>query len=75
MEDLWISKMNVKLVFLISFLLFSTLILVACGSSEGNLAVGDTAPDFSLTTAENRVVSLNDFSGKPVLMYFHMALG
>jgi cytochrome oxidase Cu insertion factor (SCO1/SenC/PrrC family) len=75
MEDLWISKMNVKIVFLIPFLLFSTLILVAYGSSEGTLAVGDTAPDFSLTTAENRVVSLNDYSGKPVLMYFHMALG
>ena len=65
--------MNVKTVFFITF--FSTFILVACGSSEGTLAVGDTAPDFSLTVADNSVVSLNDYSGKPVLLYFHMALG
>jgi cytochrome oxidase Cu insertion factor (SCO1/SenC/PrrC family) len=75
MENIRISKKNINTVFLITFIFFSTSILVACGSSEGTLAVGDTAPDFSLTTADNSVVSINDYSGKPVLLYFHMALG
>ncbi len=34
------------------------------------LKVGDQAPDFRLKTDDGREVSLNDFHGKRVLLYF-----
>ena len=35
------------------------------------LKVGDKAPDFTLTSDEGREVSLRDFKGKRVLLYFY----
>lgn len=53
------------------------LFLAACGSNQANQAieVGATAPDFTLPDAAGGEVSLSDFSGQPVLLYFHMAVG
>ena len=57
-------------------LLLTTWLLAACGSGPQALAVGDPAPDFSLTTTEGTPVSLSDYQGRqPVLLYFHMAVG
>jgi cytochrome oxidase Cu insertion factor (SCO1/SenC/PrrC family) len=53
--------------------LFSILLL-ACSSSN-LLAVGTDAPAFDLFAADGRRVTLNDYQGKPVLLYFHMAMG
>ncbi len=50
------------------------LLLTACDEKQG-IAVGGTAPDFSLPNAAGGEVSLADFQGKPVLLYFHMAVG
>jgi len=50
------------------------LALGACGP-KGPLAVGDGAPPFELATVAGDRVALQDFSGKPVLLYFHMAVG
>lgn len=33
--------------------------------------VGDTAPDFTLTSQNGSQVSLKDFRGKPVVLYFY----
>lgn len=33
--------------------------------------VGQTAPDFSLPNAEGRLITLSDFRGSPVVLYFY----
>ncbi len=35
------------------------------------LTVGDTAPDFTTTTGDGRTVSLSDYRGKRVVLYFY----
>jgi thioredoxin-dependent peroxiredoxin len=35
------------------------------------LAEGDTAPDFQMQAAGGRTVSLNDYKGKPFILYFY----
>jgi len=42
---------------------------------EGPIAVGDTAPVFTLESASGGSVSLSDYAGKPVLLYFSMGPG
>jgi cytochrome oxidase Cu insertion factor (SCO1/SenC/PrrC family) len=42
---------------------------------EGPMAVGDTAPAFKLESASGGPVSLSDYMGKPVLLYFSMGPG
>lgn len=44
------------------------LLLTACGNAS-------QAPDFTLANATGEEVSLADFKGKPVLLFFHMASG
>ncbi len=39
------------------------------------IAVGDRAPVFALKSANGGTVSLSDFTGKPVLLYFSMGPG
>jgi len=39
------------------------------------LSVSDPAPPFSLPTASGETVSLADYQGAPVLLFFHMAGG
>jgi cytochrome oxidase Cu insertion factor (SCO1/SenC/PrrC family) len=51
-------------------------LLAGCSNgSDDGLAVGDNAPDFSLPEASGSIVSLDDYTGEPVLLYFHMADG
>ena len=35
------------------------------------LKIGDKAPDFTLTDKNGKSVSLSDFSGKTVVLYFY----
>ncbi|MCA9961393.1 MAG: thioredoxin-dependent thiol peroxidase [Anaerolineales bacterium] len=35
------------------------------------LSIGDTAPDFTLISAENESVSLSDFRGQQVVLFFY----
>jgi peroxiredoxin Q/BCP len=45
-----------------------------CGAKEITMAklnVGDKAPDFSLPDQNNRMVSLSDFEGQKLLLYFY----
>jgi len=44
-------------------------------SQQNPIAVGDTAPAFSLKSASGGAVSLSDYVGKPVLLYFSMGPG
>jgi thioredoxin-dependent peroxiredoxin len=61
------------------FFLFvlAVLLLSACGGqAQSGLKVGDTAPNFTLQSADGQTVSLSGYVGKqPVLLYFHMANG
>ncbi len=64
---------------LIVLLLVALLALTLQGcdkAGQAGLAVGDTAPAFTLPTTTGSTVSLADYKGKqPVLLYFHMAVG
>jgi len=51
------------------------LLLAACGNGTPAISVGAAAPDFRLADAAGAAVTLSDFSGQPVLLYFHMAVG
>jgi len=44
-------------------------------SEQSPIAIGDTAPAFSLESAGGGTVSLSDYAGKPVLLYFSMGPG
>jgi len=52
------------------------LALAACGGSEPEgIQTGAAAPDFSLPDVTGQTVSLSDYAGTPVLLFFHMAVG
>jgi hypothetical protein len=62
----------------LAFTLIFTLVnlLAACSQGAEAIGVGQTAPEFSLPTADGGSVALDDFTGhQPVLLYFHMAVG
>lgn len=43
--------------------------------SGTDLAVGDVAPDFSLPAVGGQTLSLSDFTGRNILLYFSMGHG
>lgn len=62
--------------------LMLAVILVGCeqgtpaGDGDGGpIEVGDVAPNFSLPAADGGKVSLSDYRGSPVLLYFSMGPG
>ena len=42
-------------------------------TENARLEVGDTAPAFSLTDADGNTVTLSDFKGRKVIVYFYPA--
>ncbi len=44
-------------------------------SRQSPIAVGLSAPAFSLKSASGGTVSLSDYAGRPVLLYFSMGPG
>jgi len=69
-------RASIKRTTMVFFVLFLVSILAQACSSQGDLAVGDQAPGFTLPSATGTDVSLNDITGEgPVLLFFHMALG
>jgi cytochrome oxidase Cu insertion factor (SCO1/SenC/PrrC family) len=69
--------MNRSWLNLIGFLLILAILLAACGSNQASdeIAVGNPAPDFSLYNSDGVQVSLSEYKGQPVLLFFHMAGG
>ena len=57
------------------------LLVSACGGDsatptpEERIRPGVEGPDFTLPASDGSTVSLADFQGRPVLLYFHMAMG
>ena len=37
----------------------------------GQLKIGDRAPDFSFTNPEGKIISLKDYKGKKLILYFY----
>src|SRR3989449_1148405 len=62
--------MNMKNIVLSAFLGLGTLALMAAESQQ-QPEVGKPAPDFSLTTGDGSQVSLKDYHGKWVVLYFY----
>ena len=44
-------------------------------ADQSAVVVGEKAPAFSLPSANGGTVSLSDYAGKPVLLYFSMGPG
>src|SRR6478672_11170980 len=62
--------MNMKNIILSAFVGLGTLTLMAAESQQ-QPEVGKAAPDFSLTTGDGSQVSLKDYKGKWVVLYFY----
>ena len=58
-------------------LVMLALILTACASpsAPANPLVGTVAPNFELENTLGGKTSLSEYSGTPVLLFFHMAVG
>lgn len=63
--------------YLLALLALLVFVLTACASQPAvdNPMVGTQAPDFTLENALGGQVSLSDYQGTPVLLFFHMAVG
>lgn len=61
---------------LLSILILVGVVFLSACSQQKEIAVGNNAPEFSLPSATGSTVSLSDFRDqRPVLLYFHMAMG
>ena len=57
---------------LIAFAVIALASLIAFSAAASNApAIGTAAPDFTLNSQENKAVSLHDFKGKWVVLYFY----
>jgi cytochrome oxidase Cu insertion factor (SCO1/SenC/PrrC family) len=72
-------SLSVNRVLTLLLALPALLLLAACdvmgGTDEQPEIVGEQAPAFTLPAASGGEVSLSDYEGQPVLLYFHMAGG
>ncbi len=58
------------------FFVLLVLTLAACGAEKtDDYYTNMSAPEFTLDNALGGKTSLSDYSGKPVLLFFHMAVG
>jgi peroxiredoxin Q/BCP len=63
--------MNMKNTFLSALLGIGTFALMAAAPTQTQPEIGKPAPDFSLTSSEGSQVSLKDYRGKWVVLYFY----
>lgn len=73
---------RLRLIAMLLLIILLGMTLQACGSDgddndddENGIVVGAAAPDFALTASDGSTVSLADYRGQPVLLFFHMADG
>jgi peroxiredoxin Q/BCP len=62
--------MNMKNIILSAFIALGTFVSMAAETQQ-QPALGQPAPDFSLTTGDGSQVSLKDYHGKWVVLYFY----
>ena len=63
--------MNIKNTILSAIIGLATFTCMAATESQTQPEVGKPAPDFSLTTGDGSQVSLKDYHGKWVVLYFY----
>ena len=63
--------MNIKNTILSAIIALATFTCMAATESQTQPEVGKPAPDFSLTTGDGSQVSLKDYRGKWVVLYFY----
>src|SRR5260370_23005165 len=63
--------MNIKNTLLSALIGLATFTCMAATENQEEPEVGKTAPDFSLTTGDGSQVSLKDYRGKWVVLYFY----
>ena len=51
------------------------ILLGACAPAEDGLSVDNRAPAFELPSPSGDNIALSDYKGRPVLLFFHMAVG
>jgi hypothetical protein len=59
----------------IGFGLLATILAACAGGQPAGVEVGSPAPEFTLPESGGGTVGLADYAARPVLLYFHMALG
>jgi cytochrome oxidase Cu insertion factor (SCO1/SenC/PrrC family) len=61
----------------VSMFVMIALIISGCTSQQSPIPslVGSTAPEFTLENTSGGQISLSDYDGEPVLLFFHMAVG
>jgi len=67
----WQSLDDMKKIFFSAVVGLITLTLVQAAETQKQPAAGTSAPDFSLTTNDGSQVSLKDYRGKWVVLYFY----
>src|SRR5438874_10470579 len=63
--------MNIKNTILSAIIVLATFPCMAATESQTQPEVGKPAPDFSLSTGDGSQVSLKDYRGKWVVLYFY----
>src|SRR5262244_1307189 len=63
--------MNMRKTILSAIIVLATFTCMAATEPQTQPEVGKPAPDFSLTTADGSQVSLKDYRGKWVVLYFY----
>src|SRR4026209_1620028 len=63
--------MKIKNTVLSAIIAFATFTCMAATESQTQPEVGKPAPDFSLTTGDGSQVSLKDYRGKWIVLYFY----
>jgi peroxiredoxin Q/BCP len=66
-----INKTKMKKSLLLAILGFATLALMQGADTQTQPAAGSAAPEFSLPTSDGSQVSLKDFKGKWIVLYFY----
>jgi peroxiredoxin Q/BCP len=67
----WQNPDEMNKIFLSAIVGLTTLALVHAADTQQQPAAGTAAPDFSLTTSDGSQVSLKDYHGKWVVLYFY----
>ena len=62
-----------RIIFLIPIIALMNLPNLSAADAPAPLKVGDKAPDFTLTSADEKTVSLSDYKGQNIVLVFSRA--